>query len=33
MSIIDEAAVPWREIQNKLEIRQKKIEFLEIAND
>ena len=30
MFIIDEAAVPWRGIQNKLEIRQMKIDFLNL---
>jgi hypothetical protein len=33
MFIIDEAAVPWRQIQNKLEIRQMKIDFLELPNE
>jgi hypothetical protein len=30
MYILDEAAVPWRQIQNKEEIRKMKIEFLEL---
>jgi len=30
MFIIDEASVPWRQLQNKLEIRQSKIDFLNL---
>jgi hypothetical protein len=30
MFILDEAAVPWRQIQDKKEIRQMKIDFLEL---
>jgi hypothetical protein len=30
MFILDEPSVPWRQLQNKLEIRQMKIDFLEL---
>jgi hypothetical protein len=30
MFILDEAAVPWRQIQDKKEIRQMKIDFLDL---
>lgn len=33
MYIIDENDVPWRHLQNKLDIRQQKIEFLELPFD
>jgi hypothetical protein len=33
MFIIDEAAVPWREIQNNVEITQMKIDFLKLPTE